>query len=535
MINDFKKDHYHSLFEELPLIKNISFKMDTGNYILLDNRGNNYICDIYGRQKPIFKKNISGYINGEQRKILKRVKSHSNIMHSNYKQNYLENKPKEDSKSYFPSIGRFEGYTHFPRPVCPPFSNIPEYIINQSYKKIIISQCENKLEVNENKKVFAKSNENCGLSYLTSDVKSYIDKEKENESKNSINNINSKKIDDKLFLIKMIDNTIEDYKIKYKCGLKELINNHSIIRAILDFKKNIINNNETNIINGRILKRPNISMIKEYKIIHNQLFNNNAKKNILQNQHQRLIKCFSQLNIKKNIFSKNNENNNLYGHKLLKKISFNKSISNNENQSLSQMKNEDEINNNSKELFINLKKKRDNMNNMNKIIISKNIYEEQETKESLGTKPNNNKLLNIRNNTIESNKEDNISVISILNEKENNKFIKFNKKIKYLKSLKKESEKEKKQLEGYQKEEPKKPKIMDMNIEEELPKYRDFGEIYKKEQETLEKLNPILFNLQKKKDDNDIKKLKMKKHFKKLNEKVIMKGKKLKIKKSPSE
>ena len=248
-----------------------------------------------------------------------------------------------------------------------------------------------------------------------------------------------------------------------------------------------------------------------------------------------MIKCFSQLNIKKNIFSKNNENNNIYGNKLLKKISFNKSISNNENQSLSQMKNEDEINNNSKELFINLKKKRDNMNNMNKIIIIKNIYEEQETKESLGTKPNNNNLLNIRNNTIESNKEDNISVISILNEKENNKFIKFNKKIKYFKSLKKDSEKEKKQLEGYQKEEPKKPKIMDMNIEEELPKYRDFGEIYKKEQETLEKLNPILFNLQKKKDDNDIKKLKMKKHFKKLNEKVIMNGKKLKIKKSPSE
>ena len=94
--------------------------------------------------------------------------------------------------------------------------------------------------------------------------------------------------------------------------------------------------------------------------------------------------------------------------------------------------------------------------------------------------------------------------------------------------------KKKKRLEGFQKEEPKKIKIMNMN-EEELPKFRDFGEIYKKEQETLEKLNPILFNLHKKKDDNDIKKLKMKKHFKKLNEKVIMKGKKLKIKKSPSE
>ena len=71
--------------------------------------------------------------------------------------------------------------------------------------------------------------------------------------------------------------------------------------------------------------------------------------------------------------------------------------------------------------------------------------------------------------------------------------------------------------------------------EEEPPKYRDFGEIYKKELETLEKLNPILFNLQKKKDENDMKKMIKKKEFKKLNEKIIMKGKKLKIKKSPAD
>ena len=65
-----------------------------------------------------------------------------------------------------------------------------------------------------------------------------------------------------------------------------------------------------------------------------------------------------------------------------------------------------------------------------------------------------------------------------------------------------------------------------MNINEyDLPKYRDFGEIYKKEQETLEKLNPILFNLQKKKDDSDMQKLIQKKHFKKLLENMVMKGK----------
>ena len=39
--------------------------------------------------------------------------------------NHLDIKPKEDSKCYFPSINRFEGYTHFPRPLCQPFTNIP--------------------------------------------------------------------------------------------------------------------------------------------------------------------------------------------------------------------------------------------------------------------------------------------------------------------------------------------------------------------------------------------------------------------------
>ena len=448
MINDFKKDYYYSLFEELPLIQNISYEMDTGNYILLDNKGNNYICDVFGRQRPVFKKNISGFINGEQRKIIKRIKSHSNIINSNYLKNNIETKSKDDSKSYFPSINRFEGYTQFPRPLCQPFSNIPDYSISQNYKKMIINECESKLDVNENRKIFSKSNENDGLSYITSDVKSYINKEKEFENMN--------KKDDKMFLIKMIDNTVNEYKIKYKCGLKELFNKHSIIRAILDFKKQLINNNQTNIINGRILKNPNKSMINEYKIIHSHLFNN-KERNILKNQHQRMIKCYSQLHMYSNILNKNKENNennennenkNIHGRKILKKISFNKSSSINGNQSTSGINNmeEETTNNNSKELFFNLNK---NNNNLNKIILkkNKNIYEEQETKESLGTKPNNNNLLNlIRNNTNESNKEDkdDLSILSILNEKEKNTFINFNKKIKFLKNLTKINEKEKK-------------------------------------------------------------------------------------------
>ena len=540
MINDFQKDHHYSIFDELPLIKNISYEMDSGKYLLLDNKGNNYICDIFGRQKPIFKKNISGFINAEQRKMLRRVKSHSNIINSNQTKNIpvATNKPKEETKSYFPSIRRFEGYAPFPRPLCPPFVNIPQYSINENYKKVLIKEYEKNLEVNENKKLFAKPNENKGLSFLTSDVKGYFDKEKEKEI-NNINNIDNKKKDDKLYIIKMIDNTVSDYKIRYKCDLKELINNHSIIRALLHLKKNLINNNETNIINGRKLKEPNANVINEYKIIHNKLFNFNEKEKI-KNEHKRLIKCYSQMSLMNAKHNINNNDKNIYGRKILKKISLKKTpINTNIEQVISIIKN-DYDNKGIKELFVdynNINKNNESnfsiSKQINENIKNQNVYDEQETKESIGTRANIN-LLNFRNNTSESNKEDNLSVISILNENEKNKFINFNKKIKYLKSLKKSSEKEKKNLEGFQKDEPKKPKEFNIN-EEEPPKYRDFGEIYKKELETLEKLNPILFNLQKKKDENDMKKMIKKKEFKKLNEKIIMKGKTLKIKKPPSD
>ena len=363
--------------------------------------------------------------------------------------------------------------------------------------------------------------------------------ESDSELSNQFNNNDIKKKDDKFFIIRMIDNTVSEYKIRYKCDLKELINKHSIIRALLHLKKNLISNNETNIINGRKLKEPNINVVNEYKIIHNKLFNYSEQAKI-KNEHKRLIKCYSQMNIKNIQHNIKNNDRNIHGRKILKKISLKKTPINtntNANQAISIIKNEYD-NKGIKELFVDYNINKNNESNfsnsklINESYKYQNLYDEQETKESIGTRANIN-LLNFRNNTSESNKEDDLSVISILNENEKNKFINFNKKIKYLKSLKKSSEKEKKHLEGFQKDEPKKPKEFNMN-EEEPPKYRDFGEIYKKELETLEKLNPILFNLQKKKDENDMKKMIKKKEFKKLNEKIIMKGKNLKIKKSPS-
>ena len=536
MINDFIKDlYYYSIYDERPLIKNISYVMDTGQYILLDNKGNNYYCDIFGREQPQFRRNISGFINGEQRKKLNKVKSVPNIKNSSYSKNNNDNQKKEESKSYFPTINKFEGYAPFPRPICPPFTNIPESVLDENYKQVLINNFGHKLTVGTNKKIFAKKNANNGLSYLTSNVKSYLDNEK---AKNSDDD-DDKKDYDKSFLINMIDNTVDDYKIKYNCDLKELLCNHSMIRSLLHLKKNLINNDQTNLINGRKLKSPNSIIVENYKVIETQL-NDYYKQVKAKNNQKRLLKCYSQIDMRN---SKNKDNKY---KKLLKKISFNKSINNTKETNTILNKKDYQKKKINKIIYkymdknnkiLNESKDKDDkenkMSNNSEIIndnnINQNKYEEQETKETLGNKCSNNIINNY--NTNESDKEDNISVISLLNEKENRKFIQFNKKIKYLKAFKKFSEKERKFLKGYRKEEPKKPKILNMN-EEEPPKYKDFAEIYKKEQETLEKCNPIIYNIQKKKEEKDLKKMKKKKEFKLLNESIIMKGKKLKIKSS---
>ena len=219
MINDFQKDQFFSIFDEIPLIKNISFEMDKGNYVLIDNKGNNYLCDLYGRQNPIFKKDISGFVDGKQRNILRKVNSFSNMLPPDISKSFDNNNEIEDSKCYFPCINKFEGYAHFPRPVSPPFTNIPDYYLNDNYKKLLVCKLEQNFDItnDKNKKIMFSSNENNGLSYLTSDVKGYLNKDKYEENNNINYNINYnindvKKKDYKSFLIKMIDKTINEYK-----------------------------------------------------------------------------------------------------------------------------------------------------------------------------------------------------------------------------------------------------------------------------------------------------------------------------------
>ena len=544
MINDFKKDNYFSsLFEEPPLVRNISYEMNKGEHIFLDNKGSNYICNIYGDQKPKFQYPLSGFISGKERKILKNSKSVSDILISN-RFKFAKN---SDNRNYLPSLNKFEGYAQFPRPMCPPFGNLPSYIMKRNTKVKLKNKLQQSFDKEENKDLFKKEEENKGLSYITSNIKGVINND---ENNNSINNNNSLRNynRDKTLLIKLINSTCNECKNSNINSLKDIKNNSQTVRALNHLRKKLLNNDETSMINGRKLKEPNKFMVNEYKIINKKLFQDFKSTNNILNQHRNLVKSFSQFDIHVNqIMNKNisGEKKIMTSRKMLDKISINNFskrpnylkkrilFPNGVNTTIAKQ-NLNRSEENLKHNLLNISRNKERVDFYRKSSFNPNdsktnkiryMLDDQETKESLGSKPNNNNLFLLRSVSNENNKAENISFIS-----EHYNIFKFRKSIHYMKNLEKKSLNEKRLLEGYKKEEPKKPKIFGPK-EDDMPKYKDFGEIYKKELETLEKCNPILFELEKKNHEKDMEKLKRKKEFKKLAEKIKNKGKTMKIKK----
>ena len=544
MINDFKKDNYFSsIFEEPPLVRNISYEMNKGEHIFLDNKGSNYICNIYGDQKPKFQYPLSGFISGKERKILKNSKSLSDILISNR----FKLAKNSDNRNYLPSLNKFEGYAPFPRPMCPPFGNLPSYIMKRNTKLKLKNKLEQSFDKEENKDLFKKEEENKGLSYITSNIKGVINNNENNDiiNNNSLRSYNK----DKTFLIKLINSTCNECKNQNINSLGEIKNNSQTVRALNHLRKKLLNNEETSMINGRKLKEPNKFMVNEYRIINKKLFHDFKSTNNILSQHRNLVKSFSQFDLHVNQIlnkDKSDEKKIMTSRKILDKISINsftkrpknlkkrilfpnditssivkhslnKSEENLKHNLLNISRNKDHLDFNRKSSF--------NSNDRKKNII-RYMLDDQETKESIASRPNNNNLFLIRSISNENNKAENISFIS-----EHYNIFKFRKNIHYMKNLEKKSLNERRLLEGYKIEEPKKPKIFGPK-EDDMPKYRDFGEIYKKELETLEKCNPILFELEKKNNEKELEKLKRKKEFKKIAEKLKTKGKGLKIKKS---
>jgi len=431
--------------------------------------------------------------------------------------------------------------------MCPPFGNLPSYIMKRNTKLKLKNQLQQSFDKEENKDLFKKEEENKGLSYITSNIKGVINND---ENNNSINNNNSLRNynRDKTLLIKLINSTCNECKNSNINSLKDIKNNSQTVRALNHLRKKLLNNDETSMINGRKLKEPNKFMVNEYKIINKKLFQDFKSTNNILNQHRNLVKSFSQFDLHVNqIMNKNisGEKKIMTSRKMLDKISINnfskrpKNLKkrilfpNGVNTTIAKQ-NLNRSEENLKHNLLNISRNKERVDfyrkssfNPNDSKTNKILYmlDDQETKESLGSKPNNNNLFLIRFVSNENNKAENISFIS-----EHYNIFKFRKSIHYMKNLEKKSLNEKRLLEGYKKEEPKKPKIFGPK-EDDMPKYKDFGEIYKKELETLEKCNPILFELEKKNNEKDMEKLKRKKEFKKLAEKIKNKGKTMKIKK----
>ena len=444
-------------------IKNICYNPDTNMIYLISNNNTSYLCNIFGQKIPKFKKNFSGFINGQQRQKLPTFNELKKIDDSS-----------EKSNEYYPTIRRFEGYTHFPRPKCPPFTNIPNYSLKEKLKRELINTLKQYFLVEKNKKDVVIKNENKGLSYLTSDIYGYI-KNKNNE--NCYNNN---------FLIELIDNTIEQYKIKTQLDSQELYLKYPLIRTLIHIKKYISINKDTNVINGRKLEPPNPKIVSEYRIYKQLIGNRNKIK-----KSQSFMNIINQGSLDNININKNNSLTPSYKvllKNVLKNNSSTKINSSNFRNNMSKFSN-----------FNNSLNSMDNINFISKRKANSSIYDELETNES-------NDIINI-------------SLISKLNEKDKKNFLKYN-KVKTYGALMKFTEKEKKFLQGFQKEESKKGTFL------KIPEFHKFKlseqDIYKKEINFMKISNPEAFEQLKKMEEKDMKRLKMKKKLSALNERFNM-------------
>ena len=232
------------------IIKNICYIPDTGRLILSDSENNHYLCDIYGNKNPEFVPYISGCISGSSRKKL--LPLSLSIPQTTKNKNYTD---------YFPITRKFEGYSQFPRPLVPPFSNVPAHEIKSLGKKQeLIEQLQKYFSIDKTKFLFSLPNDNKALEYLTCDL----------------NQFDSVKGDTEI-LLKLIDNTFEEYRKIYKYKLN-ILHKNPVVKALTQFKNVISLNKEMKIINGRVLSRPGIDIQEKFYIMNNIINRTGLKK-----------------------------------------------------------------------------------------------------------------------------------------------------------------------------------------------------------------------------------------------------------------
>ena len=485
-----ENNNYNLIDKEEPIIKNICYDNETGNILLIDNKNNHFLCDIFGRKKTKFLPSISGIAKAEDRKNYPLTSRNSNSKMSLTEIISPQNKKTKGNKyiDYFPSTRKFEGYHNFPRPIVPPYSNLPSQKKIEKNRTIIKNCLSTYFSNDKNKNYVIKRNENKGLSFLT----------------NNLNECDALKFNSEK-LLKVIEETFNDYNEKYKYKLNKLKENQAI-KAISKFKNYILENKDTTFINGRKLKEYNPKIKEEYNIINNLLKKKPLINAVEDKRNLNKIKSYNTISKIKKIPKlkinqlQNNNNmekmNTIYSSRDLtigKKLKMNFGIFSYEEEA---------------------RKKRERLKQMEEHLNNK------ESKE-INKEENNNEINNSKQKEeIEEKKENDISFISMISDKEKNMNIKY--KIKDMNKLKIMNENEKNMLKGFIHEEKKKKKFF---IKLLKPKLKTIGQQYIEDIELLKKTNPIIFKMEEKKEERNLKRLEKKIKALQINANNVMRGK----------
>jgi len=529
--------------ESNPITKNLCYNMDTNKFMINDSENNHYQCDIFGRKKIKFLPFITGAMNRYKYPI-KLQDYNASFQTNDYfspssKRNNIStsftntNTPKRNKRQidYHPIIRKFEGYSKFPRPIGPPLTNIPDYEIQEKDKRKLIDNLNNYFDEASAKKNILRKNENKGLTFLTADLNEYDSIKHDTEES-----------------LKLIENSMNDFREIYKLKLNIMHKNPNV-RALNQFKKNLLLNKNSKIINGRILDDPCDKIKKNYNLIQSIVTRTGLgcdRKNERPSNFYSKISKYTRKNrtdSKIDNIKRNSKNISIIVgpdrlNDMCKSRDFTVGRTINMDFGLSSGKRHNitigNINSNESEINKLPEIAKTNIINRNDENVKLNNVEDT-YKETEETATNNANFSKINENpskvkSLDEKINDNeLSFISYMSENEK-KYEKENiKNIKSVNIINKKGEHDNKLLAGYQETEKIPPTIV-------LPKTRILklktnGDLYKENINLLRMTNKEAFKIQEQKDLYDLKLLEKKLKIQSINANNVMKGKTLKINK----
>ena len=541
----------NDVLDQNKIIKNLCFDSDTGRFILTDNQNNSYICDMFGRKKSFFKSRITGISNRYERKrilqplIIKNIKENkktlSPLKYNQREENNFNTISNHKSINYHPNRRRYGDGCGLPKSLVAPFFNEKSGDLKEKNKKELIEHlniyfsnevCKNNVSLNS-------QNKNCALSYLTSDLNDY-----------------KSYVEDNKKIMKLIDDTIEEYREQYKNKLDVLYKN-PVVKALKNFKKFLLLNQDAKVINGYKAKEPNDEIKEKYKIIDKNI--KNSYPNTIE--RTRINDRKIELKIKQYLYSNQHdqyetEGNNIYNQiqnyniivgpdklnnyckskdftvgRLLemdfgftdedKKNKLNRIKRLGNSAFKSKNSNNNIIKNRRIKLFSGLKKERKSDEEQALGSSSKVEMTYKDTVETLSNNNRNMSDININSNnnkTLEQKIKDNeLSFISELSEREQKIQKKRKFRIKSVKLQRLQANRDNRLLNGYQQDEYEEEEKSETVKKEH--KLKSFLECYKNDINLLKITNPKAYELQKKEEEREKKLMKKKMEFNALFEK----------------